>query len=286
MAVLFNNPRLAWLDRADIRPYVFVRATNQIRQPGCTPLSWFPRPPLIKDPQVMAEVEFTDQILNLENKVFGPKLAMPRWVFYDCAIMPGITTGFAIHRDSAPASVVEVAQPPARAEWIPLSLFITIPTVRAGEWVAHNLSSVNSIVPEADRLYGLGFLTKAFGLWFANIETCCGMTQWRSPALRIHSHYGDLEVLTALTPSHTIAQTLTYRLRVNVGEWERFFTQARVPRFYEQYEPAGWKLDRAQDSSLEAFQRKLEAHEGPFFLDAAEIDAQDLNSELTIFVSR
>ena len=47
------------------------------------------------------------------------------------------------------------------------------------------------------RYYGLGFLTKAFGLWYANIPVCCGVTQWTSPALKIHSHYGVIEVLTA-----------------------------------------------------------------------------------------
>lgn len=283
---LFNDSRLAWLNKDSVRPYVFVRATNAILQPGREPLSWFPHEPLVKDPQQMDEADFTDQILKVENKVFGEKLAMPRWVFYDCAIMPGITSGFAIHRDAAPASVVSVAAPSAKAEWIPLSLFITIPTMRQGEWVAHNLSSINSAVPAEDRFYGLGFLTKAFGLWYGNIETCCGMTQWRSPALKLHSHYGDIEIITAWTPSHTYAQTLTYRLKVNVPEWERFFTEHQAPRFYEQYRPVGWKLNRASDSSLQEFQRRIEAGEGPYFLDAAEIDTRDLNSELTIFVPR
>ncbi|MEZ4873543.1 MAG: hypothetical protein R2827_15140 [Bdellovibrionales bacterium] len=74
------------------------------------------------------------------------------------------------------------------------------------------MSSINALVPKEDRLYGLGFLSKAFGLAYANIRTCCGMTQWNSPAIRLHSHYGVLEVLTAFTPAHTHAHTLTYRL--------------------------------------------------------------------------
>ena len=257
-----------------------------IKNPGAGPLSWFHKRPLIKYPEKMAEGEFTDQILNVENKVFGEKLAMARWVFYDCAIMPGITSGFAIHRDAASESVKSIARPSDKSEWIPLSLFITIPTIRGGEWVAHNLSSINSTLPEADRFYGLGFLTKAFGLWYANIETCCGMTQWRSPALKLHSHYGDIEILTAWTPSHTYAQTLTYRLKVNISEWERFFTEHQAPRFYEQYKPSEIVVDRSSDSSLQELQGRVERGEGPFFLDTAEIDTRTLNSELTIFVPR
>lgn len=283
---LFNDNRLTWLEEDHIRPYVFVRANNAIKSPGRSRLPWFPNPPLVKDPIKMDESGFTDQILNVENKVFGEKLAMPRWVFYDCAIMPGITSGLAIHRDAAPQSVVDVAQPGPKADWIPLSLFITIPTMRDGEWVAHNLSSINSALPEKDRFYGLGFLTKSFGLWYANIETCCGMTQWRSPALKLHSHYGDIEIITAWTPSHTYAQTLTYRLKVNISEWDRFFTEHQAPRFYEQYRSSELTVNRESDTSLQDLQRRLEKGEGPYFLDAAEIDVRALNSELTIFVPR
>ncbi|MGE0764482.1 MAG: hypothetical protein AB7N80_14495 [Bdellovibrionales bacterium] len=275
------DPRLA--DGRIIRPYVFVRAANRIQNPGRNPLGWFPNEPLIKDSQSMHEGVFTDQILNLENKVFGQKLAMPRWVFYDCAIMPGIVSGYAIHRAAATAAIKAVTEAPSDAEWIPLSLFITIPTLRPGEWVAHNLSSINSALPAQERFYGLGFMSKAFGLWYANIETCCGMTQWSSPAIKLHSHYGDIEVLTAYTPSHTYASTLTYRLKVKPNEWERFFTEQKAPRFYEQYRPAGFGVARSQESSLKDLQRRLEAGEGPYFLDADEIGTRPLDSELTLF---
>lgn len=275
------DPRLA--DSSKIRPYIFVRTENKIKNPGNSDLNWFPQPPLIKDSQSMGEGAFTDQLLNLENKVFGPQLAMPRWVFYDCAIMPGIVSGYAIHKSAASDAIRAVTEAPADAEWIPLSLFITIPTLRPGEWVAHNLSSINSALPEKERFYGLGFLSKAFGLWYANIETCCGMTQWSSPAIKLHSHYGDIEVLTAYTPSHTYARTLTYRLKVKPQEWDRFFTDHQAPRFYQQYRKVGRAVARGDESSLKDLQRRIEAGEGPFYLDAAEIGAKPLDSELTLF---
>lgn len=279
---LFNNPRLAWMDGQKVRPYIFVRNSNKIVNPGQHDLDWFPFSPLVKDAQSMSEGPFTDQILNLENTVFGEKLAMPRWVFYDCAIMPGITAGFAVRKEAAPASVLSVCRPDEGAEWVPLSLFCTIPTMRPGEWVAHNLSSINSALPEQDRFWGLGFLSKAFGLWYANIETCCGMAQWRSPSLKLHSHYGDIEIVTAFTPSHTYAQTLTYRLKVNPSEWDRFFTENQSSRFRSQYKASGLTVDRKDDASLIRLQERIERGEGPFFLDAAEIDTRHLDSELTV----
>lgn len=271
------------MDGEKIRPYIFVREQNQIANPGRTKLDWFPFQPVIKNAQSMAEGKFTDQIIALENTVFGPKLAMPRWVFYDCGIMPGITAGFVIHRTAAPASVIKVCKAPPDAEWIPLSLFMIIPTMQPGEWVAHNLSSINSCLPESDRFYGLGFLSKAFGLWYANIETCCGMTQWLGPALRLHSHYGDLEVVTAFTPSHTVAQTLTYRLKVNPQEWESFFTHQHSARFKNEYQPAGIKIVRKDENSLIDLQKRIESGEGPYFLHAEEILEQEIDSELTVF---
>lgn len=275
------DPRLA--DGRIVRPYVFVRGENRVVDPGQSQLNWFPNAPLVKDSQSMEEGAFTDQLLNLENKVFGPKLAMPRWVFYDCAIMPGIVSGFAIHRSAASRAIKAVTEAPEDAEWIPLSLFITIPTLRSGEWVAHNLSSINTALPSEERFYGLGFLSKAFGLWYANIETCCGMTQWSSPAIKLHSHYGDIEVLTAYTPSHTYAKTLTYRLKVMPSEWDRFFTDQQAPRFYQQYKATGSTVARSQEQNLKDLQRRIEAGEGPFYLDAAEIGTRPLDSDLTLF---
>ncbi len=275
------DPRLA--DAEIIRPYVFVSRANRIENPGRHPLGWFPNEPLMKDPQAMKESRFTDQILKLENKVFGPVLAMPRWVFYDCAVMPGLITGYAIKASHASPEIKKITEAADEADWIPLSLFVTIPTMRPGEWVAHNLSSINSALPKGEGFHGLGFMTKAFGLWYANVEVCCGITQWSSPAIKLHSHYGDIQVLTAYTPSHTHARTLTYRLRVTPDEWERFFTRKLDPRFHQEYRALGLTVARRHEESLRNLQTRIEEGEGPFFLDASEIDTRPLDSELTLF---
>ncbi len=277
--------KLQWFDNERVRPYVFVREENRIKNPGTAfELNWFSTDPIYKNPLLIQNQEFANQILSLEEAAFSSSnMAMPRWVFFDCAIMPGFVAGFAIRSDSASEELKIITRAPKEAEWVPLSLFIIIPTMGEGEWVAHNLSSANALLQKDHRLYGLGFLTKAFGLWYANIEICCGMTQWKSPAARLHTHYGNFEVLTAFTPVHSYSRTLTYRLRTDPSEWARFFTKEPSPGFTASYEKTGFKVDPRDDGSLVDFQKRIESKEGPFFLDSNQIRTRPLGSPLDIF---
>lgn len=288
MKTLDEFDSLSWFDGKNIRPYVFVREENRVKNPGTAfDIPWFSTHTEYKNPLLSSNVNFADQILNMEAKAFSAaSMEMPRWVFYDCAIMPGFVAGFAIRADKASDELKEMTQAKKTASWIPLSLFIIIPTMGEGEWVAHNLCSSNSLVPKEQRLYGLGFLTKAFGLWYANIKTCCGMTQWKSPATRLHTHYGDFEVLTAYTPVHSYAKTLTYRVKTNPLEWERFFTKEPSPAFSGRYSKADFQVDPSSEDSLRSFQHKIEQKLGPFYLDSNQIRNQDLDAPLDVFIPK
>jgi hypothetical protein len=164
--VLFDNTRLQWMKNKDIRPYVFVRPENRIPRPGelFHQLDWYPHQVLYKNPLEMDQVEFADRIMGLETKAFGPSgMAMPRWVFYDCAVVPGFVAGFAHRTATLPETVKRALASDFAADavkgeeddsWTPLSLFIIIPTMsRDGEWVAHNLCSVNSLLAKEDQFY-------------------------------------------------------------------------------------------------------------------------------------
>lgn len=280
--------QLDWLDGESIRPYVFVRDENRIHGPGRRfQLDWFPMKPIYKNPLHMKEVDFADQILRLESKAFAASnMPMPRWVFYDCAIVPGFVAGFAIKRSKASKQLLDILTPTDDSEWIPISLFIIIPSMGKREWVAHNLCSVNSLLPRGQGYHGLGFLTKAFGLWYANVEICCGITQWTSPALKLHTHYGDFEVLTAYTPIHSYAQTLTYRLTVNTEEWKRFFTKEESKDFDRQYKPSEHEVFPENEASLKALQGRLEQGKQRFFLNPAQIRRQSLQEPLRIYLQK
>jgi hypothetical protein len=295
-----------WLNSDDIRPYVFVRHENKIAQPGSVHrLDWFPHKPIFKEPLDVKELAFADRIYSLEERAFGPSnMAMPRWVFYDCAVIPGFVAGFAIRPKALSKALRDLLDPkkyPASAspiktssvlkevesldemDWVPLSLFIIIPTMHKGEWVAHNLCSVNSLLPKQDQFYGLGFLSKAFGLWYANVEQCSGMTQWGSPALKLHSHYGHLEVIGAYAPVHSHAKTITYRVQVNTHCWEKFFNKEPDLAFLESYGPTGEFIDPGSEASMMDLQRKIELEQGPYFLNAGEIAQKNLDEKLMIY---
>ena len=287
MDPILKSEKLGWMHSEDIRPYVFVRPENRIANPGelHSKLKWFPHKVIYKNPLQIDEVDFADKILYLESRAFGPSgMAMPRWVFYDCAILPGFVAGFAARTTTLSEPAREILGASTHHEWTPLSLFIIIPTMsRHGEWVAHNLCSVNSLLPKAEQFYGIGFISKAFGLWYANVSSCCGMTQWTSPSIRLHANYGDFEVLTAYTPIHSYARTLTYRLTVEPDRWAQFFDKEVRSHFHELHEPAGFEVDPMRDQSLIAFQKKLEHGDGPFFLDSQETLVKPLDQPLTVY---
>lgn len=277
--------KVPWFQNPDIRPYVYVRDENSISQPGKRHrLEWFSKAPIFKDPLDLVELPFAEYIYHIENIAFGPSaMPMPRWVFYDCAVMPGFVCGFAYKKDKLPAFLKEKLPDFGACDYVPLSLFIIIPTMHKGEWVAHNLCSVNSFLGKADQFYGLGFLSKAFGLWYANVEQCSGMTQWGSPALRLHSHYGHLEVIGAYAPVHSHAKTVTYRAQVNASSWELFFTKEVDLEFLEQYEKTELVIDPNNEKSMIEIQGKIQNNEGPFYLNASEILSKDLKAPLSLY---
>jgi hypothetical protein len=220
--------------------------------------------------------------------------------------MPGFVAGFAARVSSLPKKLRDLMDPekfPApkspmlqlqnqgfpypkkldEMEWVPLSLFIIIPTMHKGEWVAHNLCSVNSILEKDEQYYGLGFISKAFGLWYSNVELCSGMTQWGGAALKLHSHYGYLELVGGFAPVHSHANTVTYRVEVNSECWERFFDRGEDLAFLERYAPAGFHVDPKDLASQIQLQQKIESGEGPFYLSTSELSKNKLGDRLTIY---
>lgn len=278
--------KLNWLYKGNIRPYVFLREEHHLKSPGSfRGLSdWFSLDPIFFNPFKMADVPFADSILSLESQAFKVnQMITSRWVFYDCGLMPGLVVGFAYETAQLPESLRAVLKVNEDLKWTPISLFIIIPSMSPREWVAHNLCSANVLLEKEDRYYGLGFLTKAFGLWHANINTCCGMTQWGSPAMSLHSYYGELEILTAYTPIHNYPKTFTYRFKVNVNYWEHFFTGKPRDEFEQKYHRLGFGVDPLSDSSCMDLQTRIERGEGPFYLRPLDIKNWSSGQMLSIY---
>ena len=284
---MLNDPKLDWFHNEEIRPYVFVRSENRIHNPGSVhDIDWFKqKPPVYINPMEMGQVFFGNRILQLESRAFGPSnMVMPRWVFFDCAITPGFVAGFAIRTQVLDPQIRKALNFRDDHQWTPLSLFIIIPTMsRQGEWVAHNLCSMNSLLPKEKRYYGLGFLSKAFGLWYANVNICCGFTQWDNAAIRLHVYYGPFQVLTAYTPLHSYARTLTYQAKIDSSTWPHFFSKKPLEQFDHGFKNSGQSVNPANNQSLKQLQMDLEAGKGPYFLRPQEILTRAQGDSLNLY---
>ena len=273
-----------WLEDPDILPYVCIRKENHII--GIKKhFSWFDREPYIVDPLSPENLSFVKLQMKVDSVMFG-KLFTPKWAFYNCGIMPGLITGFAMRRDKIPQEIQHVYESEQEQEWVPLSLFVVIPCVGVGQWAAHNLCSLNELFPKGKKLRGLGFLSKAFGLWYASIDWLYGVTQWNSHALKLHANFGDFELISSYNPFHNFPCSLTYRCRVDSMSWKNFFDKSKDHKsFHLRYQKTKLMIDPSSEKNLKSLQSRLEKREGPFFLSGAEILEKPLGSPLTLFTS-
>lgn len=258
-----------WFHSSHVRPFVFVRKNNIPKKPGTLHDFEFPQKPLVLDPFFLENSKFATQILRLENRCFRASgMTIPRWAFYDCSIMPGLVAGFAYRRSALPKSILRILPVEKSLEFVPISLFICIPTNEADHWVAHNLCSVSSILPSSQRFANLGFVTKAFGLWYFNIKKLYGVTQWGSHSIKVHSNYGDFQIVSAFNEIHDYPDSLTYLVDVKAKKWRDFLDDAGTDQNKLRLSP--YRIDPKKMKTMKALQTQLEKGKGPFFLNGKD----------------
>ena len=167
------------------------------------------------DPTRLESALFLNLLQKLDGLTFGPEgMPMDKWVFYNCAELPGFIYGFA-----TPASDLNAGErllfgvPDGYFGPVPISMYIAIPMFEEGAWFGHNLASLNRVLPHR-HFKGLGTITKALALKAFGVKHFFGATQWDSRALYIHTKFGPLDLVTAYTPAHSIPLTLTYAFDV------------------------------------------------------------------------
>jgi hypothetical protein len=212
---------------------------------------------LILDPQSQANEEFLGLLKNLDQLTFGPLgMEMPKWVFYDCGVMPSAVFGFCGPASDLEPWVLRALQvPPDYEGLVPYTIFIAIPTLEKGAWFTHTLCSINEVCTGAVPA-GLTMLSFALGLRTLRAQQLYGTTQWRSQRLRTFVSMGPLELVTAYTPGHSVKRTLTWRLKLR-----RFLTEAAVlkPGTSPAAPPATHMLEVDDEMALIALQKELEA---------------------------
>ncbi len=168
------------------------------------------------DPLRAAFGPFLHALQVLDRLTFGPKgMPMDKWIFFAGAELPGFIYGFAIPVEELSddeKSLLEV--PDAYRGPVPISMYIAIPMFESGAWFGHNLASLNRLLPQRGLRY-LATMTKTLGLAAYKTRECYGATQWNSQSIGVHTRFGPLDLLTAYTPAHSFAETLSYHVSVD-----------------------------------------------------------------------
>jgi len=206
------------------------------------------------NPHLVKSGPFLHVLGRLDALTFGPVgMTMPKWVFYDCAEVPGGIFGFGKLAGSLPDWLLRALEvPPGYTGLVPLSMYVAIPMLDPGCWQTYTLCTINEVAPGAAPA-NLGVLTEAIGLSLFRVERAFGATQWRSPKLAVHSSFGPLKLLTAWTPAHSDPSTVTFSMEVNPSRIE----QALMG--YTSKEEATHRIDCDDPEALRELQRKLEA---------------------------
>lgn len=205
----------------------------------------------IIDPLRMESEVFLRLLHRLDGLTFGPEgMPMPRWVFFDCAELPGAIYGLARPAATLWPKARELFKIPADyTGLVPVSMYVAIPMPRAGAWFGHNLSSLAPVFAEHGvtdiDLRGLGSVTKGLGLKCFQVRDFWGATQWLSKALYIHVKFGPLRLSTAYTPAHSEHETLTYgfavtdaALRASMGDPTIQLARPKTDFWIDASEPA------------------------------------------------
>src|SRR5690606_13663344 len=102
-----------------------------------------------------------------------------------------------------------------------------------------------------------------------------------SPSLKLHSHFGPFQVLTAYTPVHSYPQTLTYRSRINANYWPGFFDKTIPDEGV--YAPTDILVKPSAEDSLKAFQRMIEDSTDVYYLKALDIRRRSPHQTLPVY---
>lgn len=216
------------------------------------------------DPTRRRSGPFLDLLERLDAATFGREgMAMPRWAFYDCAELPGAVLGLgALARDvDAPtrAAFGEVRDD----TFLPLSMYMAIPTLTEREWLGYSLCSLE-LGDQTFHGAPVDIATLAISVAALRARQVTGTVQWSSPHLAATARFAPLAVLAAWLPAHTRAETCVFRFEVNEERLERAL--AREARGEGDVE---WLL--ADDLSMHhAAQARIEAGERAFVVGVPE----------------
>ncbi len=240
------------------QPYLVTSAYGSAAESGGLPFGLEIAPALRFDPLKVRSGPFLHMLQRLDELTFGPVgMTMPRWVFYDCAEVPGGIFGFARPASDVPEWVRRALHVADDYDGpVPTSMYVAIPMLQPGCWHTYTLCSLNQVAPGSAPA-GISLLTEGVALSLFDIKTAYGATQWRSPKLDVHARFGPLELVTAWTPAHSDPNTLTFRFPVTAERIDHALMSDDTP-LTEHGDDIRW-IDCDEQGELRQLQAEIES---------------------------
>lgn len=187
-------------------PFAFGASTN-LRRLDPAP---FGHALTMIDAEDPANLPFHDLMLRLNQHAYGG-LGMPAWVQLDCALLPSAFVGWALPGHALPEELRASLAAPSDDTLVPVAEALAVPKATPEHWVTWSLCSVM-------RGHDLGFRAKLLALAAFRCTRATGIVQLDNPALRIHTRFGPLRLLSTWVPYHTRPEmTALYRLELPVS---------------------------------------------------------------------
>lgn len=203
------------------------------------------------DSRLRASASFIEGIRRFAELAYAPLgVRTPRWVLYDCAVIPGLVFGLAGAALDLAAETVESLGFAADYEGpVPLSILAALPTLEPDHWFVYEVASLDQAGRGDLRAATLGAAIELLGA-----ETITATAPWRSSELAIHAAHAPLELLAAELPAHQQPATAVVRYRPGAA--------AAIAATAE--------LDASDDRALATLQAEIEAGSRPLITGPAD----------------
>ncbi|MEZ4225873.1 MAG: hypothetical protein R3B13_33305 [Polyangiaceae bacterium] len=243
----------------DLHPYLV--ATPALRDRLClAPLGHAYAGDHSFDPMRRASAAFLDRLQQLDEATFGREgMAMPRWAFYDCAELPGAVLGLGARAMDLPPTLRADFSGSKDDTFLPLSMYMAIPTLAADEWLGYSLCALD-VGAVRFRDAELDIATLALAVATLRAKRITGTVQWKSHHLAAPARFAPLAVLAAWLPAHTRAETCVFRFDVEAERIEAALTQPPLPAEDVSY------LDSTDAEAQRAAQARIERGERAFIV--------------------
>ncbi len=172
-------------------------------------------------------------------------MATPRWALYDCAELPGAVLGLCARHDALPARVAS-ALGAKRADWLPLTFLMAVPSQLPGRWLVHSVCGLPEACEGEER--DLRPATMRFAYPWLGARHVTSICQWQGDRLALHARWGALELDAAWLPSHDHPASCVFHYEPRATR-ER--VGARLP-------PAAFGVDPTDCGQLQQLQEQIE----------------------------